>query len=178
VVVVVLSDPFRRIGRGGTPRRPNSRATPQGLDQRAKIEEVVPKMARRIFQMARRIKDFASFIAMTLITARKTITAVFGTMVLQLIKVFQCSVTYSMKQTSSFFWLLQWFHWFYCVWLQLNARLQNLLFQIQSQKMYLLCIAKQVKYLSYPAKMQHFYAKEILEKGHLSLNTTTSFGER
>jgi len=32
---------------GETPRRPNSRATPQGLDQRSKIEEVVPKMARQ-----------------------------------------------------------------------------------------------------------------------------------
>jgi len=49
------------------------------------------------------IKNFISFIAMTLIIARKTITAVFGTMALQLIEVFQCSVTYSMKQTSSFF---------------------------------------------------------------------------
>jgi len=42
---------------------------------------------------------------MTMITARKTITAVFGTMaLLQLTEVFQCSVsvTYSMKQTSSF----------------------------------------------------------------------------
>jgi len=29
------------------PRRPNSRATPQGMDQRSKMEEVVPKMARR-----------------------------------------------------------------------------------------------------------------------------------
>jgi len=32
VVVVVLPDPFREMGRGGTPRKPNSRATPQGLD--------------------------------------------------------------------------------------------------------------------------------------------------
>jgi len=40
---------------------------------------------------------------MTLIIARKTITVVFGTMALQLIEVFQCSVTSSMKQTSSFF---------------------------------------------------------------------------
>jgi len=31
---------------------------------------------------------------MTLIIARKTITAVFGKMTLQLIEVFQCSVTY------------------------------------------------------------------------------------
>jgi len=37
IVVVVL----------GTPRRPNSRATPQGLDQRPKLEEVVPKMVRQ-----------------------------------------------------------------------------------------------------------------------------------
>jgi len=49
------------------------------------------------------IKNFASFIAMTLIIAIKTITAVFGTMALQLFEAFQCSVTYSMKQTSSFF---------------------------------------------------------------------------
>jgi len=34
-------------GRGGTQRRPNSRATPQGLNQRSKMEEVVLKMARR-----------------------------------------------------------------------------------------------------------------------------------
>jgi len=44
-----------------------------------------------------------SFIAMTLLIARKMITAVFGTMTLQLIEVFQYSVTYSMKQTSLFF---------------------------------------------------------------------------
>jgi len=46
------------------------------------------------------IKNLKSFIAMTLIIARKTITAVFGTMTLQFIEAFQCSVTYSMKQTS------------------------------------------------------------------------------
>jgi len=39
-----------------------------------------------------------------LIIARKMIPAVSGTMALQLIEAFQCSVTYSMKQTSSFFW--------------------------------------------------------------------------
>jgi len=44
VVEVVLPDPFREMGRGGTPRRPNSRATPQGLNQRSKMEKVVPKM--------------------------------------------------------------------------------------------------------------------------------------
>jgi len=38
--------PSEEWGRGGTPRRPNSRATPQGLDQRSKME-VVPKIARR-----------------------------------------------------------------------------------------------------------------------------------
>jgi len=31
----------------GTPQRPNSRATPQGLDQRSNMEEVVRKIARR-----------------------------------------------------------------------------------------------------------------------------------
>jgi len=39
---------------------------------------------------------------MTLIIATKTITAIFGTMALQLIEAFQCSVTYTMKQTGSF----------------------------------------------------------------------------
>jgi len=39
--------PSEGWGRGETPRRPNSRATPQGLDQMSKMEEVVPKMARR-----------------------------------------------------------------------------------------------------------------------------------
>jgi len=33
--------------RGGTPRRPNSLATPRGMDQRSKMKEVVPKMARQ-----------------------------------------------------------------------------------------------------------------------------------
>jgi len=39
---------------------------------------------------------------MTLIIATKTISAVYGTMALQLIEAFQCSVTYSMKQTIAF----------------------------------------------------------------------------
>jgi len=39
---------------------------------------------------------------MTLIIARKTIAVIFGSMTLQLIEAFQCSVTHSMKQTSSF----------------------------------------------------------------------------
>jgi len=39
--------PSEGWGRGGTPRRLNIRATPQGLDQRSKMEEVVPNMARR-----------------------------------------------------------------------------------------------------------------------------------
>jgi len=34
VVVVVLPDSFWGMGWGGTPRRPNSRVTPQALDQR------------------------------------------------------------------------------------------------------------------------------------------------
>jgi len=49
------------------------------------------------------IKNFTSFIAMPLIIARKTISAVFGTMALQLIEALQCTVTYSIKQTSAFF---------------------------------------------------------------------------
>jgi len=49
------------------------------------------------------IKHFTSFIALTLIIASKTITAVFGTMALQLIEEFQCRVNYSMKQSGSFF---------------------------------------------------------------------------
>jgi len=39
--------PSEGWGRGGTPRRLNSRSTPQGLDQMPKVEEAVPKMARR-----------------------------------------------------------------------------------------------------------------------------------
>jgi len=39
--------PFEGWGRGGTPQRPNSRATPQDLDERSEMEEVVPKMACR-----------------------------------------------------------------------------------------------------------------------------------
>jgi len=39
--------PLPGSGRGGIPRRPNSRATLQRLDQRSKLEKVVPKMARR-----------------------------------------------------------------------------------------------------------------------------------
>jgi len=34
-------------GRGEAPRRPNNRATLQGLNQRSKMEEVVLMMARR-----------------------------------------------------------------------------------------------------------------------------------
>jgi len=45
-MVVALPDPFRGWGRRETPRRPNSRATPQGLDQRSKTE-ALPKIARR-----------------------------------------------------------------------------------------------------------------------------------
>jgi len=40
---------------------------------------------------------------MTLIIARKTITAVFGTMALQLIEAIQCSVNYLSKQACAFF---------------------------------------------------------------------------
>ena len=46
-VVVVLPDPFEGWGRGGTPRRPNSRATPQGLDHRSRIEREEPKIDLR-----------------------------------------------------------------------------------------------------------------------------------
>jgi len=49
------------------------------------------------------IKNFTSFIEMTLIIARKTITAIFSTTALQLIEAFQCSMTESIKQTSAFF---------------------------------------------------------------------------
>jgi len=47
MVVVVLPGPFRGLGAWRTPQRPNSRATPQGLNQRSKMEEVVPKIASR-----------------------------------------------------------------------------------------------------------------------------------
>jgi len=39
--------PLPRWGREGTPQRLNSRVTTQGLNQRPKMEEVMPKMARR-----------------------------------------------------------------------------------------------------------------------------------
>jgi len=38
---------WRIGGRGGTPRKPNSRAILQGLDQKSKMEEAVSKMAGR-----------------------------------------------------------------------------------------------------------------------------------
>jgi len=43
--MVELPNPFRGIGRGGTPRRPNRWDTSQGMDQRSNMEEVVPKIA-------------------------------------------------------------------------------------------------------------------------------------
>jgi len=43
VVYPTLSEGWRR---GGTPRRPNSLATPQGQYQRSKMEEVLLKMAK------------------------------------------------------------------------------------------------------------------------------------
>jgi len=46
IILVVLPAPSEGWGRGETPRKPNSRAMPHGLDQRSKIEEVVLKMAR------------------------------------------------------------------------------------------------------------------------------------
>ena len=39
--------PSEGWGRGGTPRRPNSRATPQGLDHRSRIEREEPKIDLR-----------------------------------------------------------------------------------------------------------------------------------
>jgi len=39
--------PSEEWGHGGTPRRPDSQATPQGLDHRSKIEEVLLKIAHR-----------------------------------------------------------------------------------------------------------------------------------
>jgi len=38
-MLVLLPDPFRGTGHRRIPRRPNSRATPQGLNQRSKMEE-------------------------------------------------------------------------------------------------------------------------------------------
>jgi len=46
-VLVVLPDRFRKMG----PRRNSMEATPQGLDQRSKMAEVVTKMARRKARM-------------------------------------------------------------------------------------------------------------------------------
>ena len=39
--------PFEGWGRGGTPRRPNSRATPQGLDHSSRMEREEPKIDLR-----------------------------------------------------------------------------------------------------------------------------------
>jgi len=47
ILEVVLPNPFRGMGRGGIPRRPNSRATPPRSEPEVKNEKVVPKMARR-----------------------------------------------------------------------------------------------------------------------------------
>ena len=47
LVVVVLPDPFEEWGCGGTPWRPNSQATPQGLDHRSRIEREEPKIDLR-----------------------------------------------------------------------------------------------------------------------------------
>jgi len=38
MMLVVLPDPFRGVGCGGIPRRPNSQAMPQRLDQRSKMD--------------------------------------------------------------------------------------------------------------------------------------------
>jgi len=46
-MVVVLPTRSEGWGHGRTPWRPNSWAMPQGLDQKSKMEEVVPKMACR-----------------------------------------------------------------------------------------------------------------------------------
>jgi len=53
MVMVVLPDSSELWGRKGTPLRPNSRAIPQGLDQRSKMEKVMLKMARRVRDNAR-----------------------------------------------------------------------------------------------------------------------------
>jgi len=49
------------------------------------------------------IINFSSFIAMTLIITRKTITVVLGTIALQLIGVFQCGASYSINKQVRFF---------------------------------------------------------------------------
>ena len=55
-VVVVLPAPSEGWGRVGTPRRPNSRATPQGLDHRSRIEREEPKIDLRRGSEARQSK--------------------------------------------------------------------------------------------------------------------------
>jgi len=47
LVVVVLPDPFLNEGVEELHGDPTVGATPQSLNQRSKMEEVVPKMARR-----------------------------------------------------------------------------------------------------------------------------------
>jgi len=43
----VITDHFQGMGGRAILRGPNSRATPQSLDPRSKMEEVMPKMARK-----------------------------------------------------------------------------------------------------------------------------------
>jgi len=47
VVVVVLPEPFRGMGAWRKSAETQQSGHAQGLDQRSKMEEVVPKMARR-----------------------------------------------------------------------------------------------------------------------------------
>jgi len=64
LVVVVLPEPFRGMWRGGIPRRPNILARRQGLDQRSKMEEVVPKWRAEVAQMRDNPED-SKFILLT-----------------------------------------------------------------------------------------------------------------
>ena len=48
MMLVVVLPTFSEVwGRGETPRRPNSRATPKGLDHRSRIEREEPKIDLR-----------------------------------------------------------------------------------------------------------------------------------
>jgi len=53
----LLLGPFEGWGRGGTTQRSNSRATPQGLAQRSKMEEVVPKIGAGETQIQNNSKE-------------------------------------------------------------------------------------------------------------------------
>jgi len=56
-MVVVLPESFPRDGSARNFAEPNSRATPQSLDPRSKMEKVVPEMERQRFRYGYNPRD-------------------------------------------------------------------------------------------------------------------------